>query len=87
MLDQFPLFLLQKGDFVFLSCRLNNDWYIGEAKNRKGLVPASFVQIISDADISKDSVRAYVKRNFVSRNELELDLIAGSLGMVIVRSN
>ena len=81
MSDQFPLFF-QKGDYVFLSCRLNNDWYVGEAKNRKGLVPASFVEIISDADISKDSVQAYVKRNFVSRNEFELDLIAGSLGMI-----
>ena len=83
MLDQFPFF--QKGDYVFLSCRLNNEWYVGEARNRKGLVPASFVEIISDADISKDSVRALVKGNFVSRNDMELDLIAGSLGMI--RSN
>lgn len=45
------------------------------------MVPASFIEIVSDADISKDAVLAFVKRNFVSRNELELDLTAGSLGI------
>ena len=70
----------QRGDYVFLSCRLNNDWYIGEANGRKGLVPASFVRIISDADVSTHSIQAIVVGNFVSRNTFELDLTAGTLG-------
>ena len=59
---------------------MNNDWYIGEANGRKGLVPASFVRIISDADVSTHSIQAIVVGNFVSRNTFELDLTAGTLG-------
>ena len=58
------------------------DWYIGESRNRKGLVAASFVRIISDIDTSSDSVRALVIKTFVSRNELELNLVSGSLGIL-----
>ena len=58
------------------------DWYIGESRNRKGLVAAAFVRIISDIDISSDSVRALVIKTFVSRNELELNLVAGTLGIL-----
>ena len=43
---------------------------------------ASFVRIISDIDTSSDSVRALVIKTFVSRNELELNLVSGSLGIL-----
>ena len=65
---------------MFLSSRLDKDWFIGECRTKKGLVPASFVKIISDVDTCVHATRAIVVKNFVARNELELDLIAGNLG-------
>ena len=79
--------IFQAGDYVFLSSRLNKDWFIGESRSRKGLVPASFLRIISDAELSKHATRALVVKNFVARNELELDLIAGNLGIFHINHN
>ena len=35
---------LRPGDIVFLHRRLNKDWYLGEKKSVRGLIPAAYIQ-------------------------------------------
>ena len=35
---------LKPGDIVFLHRRLNKDWYLGEKKGVRGLIPAAYIQ-------------------------------------------
>ena len=35
---------LKPGDIVFLHRRLNRDWYLGERKGVRGLIPAAYIQ-------------------------------------------
>ena len=78
---------LEKGEFVFLNSRLNTDWYHGEVRGRKGLIPASYVRMLAGDDTCRDSVKAVVRHNFVARNKAEVDLEAGGLVTLTHRVN
>ena len=78
---------LKKGEFVFLSSRVSDDWYAGECRGRKGLVPASYVEMVADDDTSQDTVKAVVIQSFVARNTTELSLFRGNLVNITHRVN
>ena len=78
---------LKKGDFVFLSSRVTPDWYAGECRGRKGLVPASYVEMVADDETSQDCVKAVVIKSFVARNTTELSLSRGNLVNITHRVN
>jgi len=77
---------LKRGQYVFLTSRVNPEWYHGDTcGGRQGLIPASFVRILPQHDPSNAGVRAVAVRAHRGKPPRELLVREGDLVSVVCR--